>query len=161
MFDLDGNGSIDSYEFVCALSLLSHATLDEKAELIFNLYDFDRSQTISKDELTILMTNALAAMKAMEGKTAPSVAEIERKTNEFFVAADINQDNVISLKEFKRYIRKDKQVLEVLCSFGVAKSEDLGTDFGTGGGGVPELDSDLDEECNPGGRLTKDEPLND
>jgi Ca2+-binding EF-hand superfamily protein len=43
MFDTDGNGSIDSYEFVCALSLLSHATLDEKAELIFNLYDFDRS----------------------------------------------------------------------------------------------------------------------
>ena len=43
MFDMDGNGSIDSYEFVCALSLMSHATLDEKAELIFNLYDFDRS----------------------------------------------------------------------------------------------------------------------
>jgi Ca2+-binding EF-hand superfamily protein len=43
MFDTDGNGSIDSYEFVCALSLMSHSTLDEKAELIFNLYDFDRS----------------------------------------------------------------------------------------------------------------------
>lgn len=43
MFDSDQNGSIDSYEFVCALSLMSHATLDEKAELIFNLYDFDRS----------------------------------------------------------------------------------------------------------------------
>ena len=43
MFDMDGNGSIDSYEFVCALSLMSQATLDEKAELIFNLYDFDRS----------------------------------------------------------------------------------------------------------------------
>jgi hypothetical protein len=43
MFDSDGNGSIDSYEFVCALSLMSHATLDEKAELIFNLYDFDKS----------------------------------------------------------------------------------------------------------------------
>ena len=43
MFDLDESGTIDSYEFVCALSLLSHATLDEKAELIFNLYDFDQS----------------------------------------------------------------------------------------------------------------------
>lgn len=55
MFDTDGNGSIDHYEFVCALSLMSHATLDEKAELIFNLYDFDRSQSISKEELTVLM----------------------------------------------------------------------------------------------------------
>lgn len=43
MFDTDNNGSIDSYEFVCALSLMSHATLAEKAELIFSLYDFDRS----------------------------------------------------------------------------------------------------------------------
>ena len=67
MFDTDGNGSIDSYEFVCAMSLLSHATLDEKAELIFNLYDFDRSMSISKDELTVLMTNVLTALKSMEG----------------------------------------------------------------------------------------------
>ena len=68
MFDMDQNGSIDSYEFVCALSLMSHATLDEKAELIFNLYDFDRSQSISKDELTVLMANTMASLKSMEGK---------------------------------------------------------------------------------------------
>ena len=27
-FDMDGNGKIDSYEFVCAMAMLSHATLD-------------------------------------------------------------------------------------------------------------------------------------
>jgi len=43
MFDTDGSDSIDLYEFTCALSLISHATLDEKAELIFNLYDADKS----------------------------------------------------------------------------------------------------------------------
>lgn len=57
---------------------------------------------------------------------------------------------MISLKEFKSYIKKDKQILEVLTSFGVAKSEDLGTDFGAGGE-VPDIDSDLEEECNPSG----------
>jgi Ca2+-binding EF-hand superfamily protein len=67
MFDMDNSGTIDSYEFVCALSLLSHGTLDEKAELIFTLYDFDHSQSISKDELTVLMTNVLSALKLMEG----------------------------------------------------------------------------------------------
>ena len=73
MFDMDGNGSIDSYEFVCALSLMSHANLDEKAELIFNLYDFDRSQSISKDELTVLMANVNASLSSMEGKKPPSI----------------------------------------------------------------------------------------
>jgi len=66
---------------------------------------------------------------------------------------------MITLKEFKSYIRKDKQILEVLCSFGVAKSEDLGTNFGSGDGKIPDVDSDLDEECNPKG-LEKDDKHN-
>lgn len=76
MFDTDGNGTIDSYEFICALSLVSHATLDEKAELIFNLYDFDKSLSISKEELTVLMANSLTALKSIEGKPAPTLVEI-------------------------------------------------------------------------------------
>ena len=108
MFDMDGNGSIDSYEFVCALSLMSHANLDDKAELIFNLYDFDRSQSISKDELTVLMANVMASLKSMEGKKPPPIQEIEEKTDELFAKADTNKDQQISLKEFKTYIKSDK-----------------------------------------------------
>ena len=151
MFDMDQNGSIDSYEFVCALSLMSHANLDEKAELIFNLYDFDRSQSISKDELTVLMANVMASLRSMEGKPAPTINEIEEKTDELFEKADENKDNEISLKEFKNYIKSDKQILSVLMSYGVAKSEDLGTDFGAAGADAPTLDEDLDEEINPKG----------
>lgn len=78
---------------MCALSLLSHASLDEKAELIFNLYDFDRSQCISKDELTVLMTNSLTALKCMEGKPAPTIKDIEQKTDKFFMDADEDKNN--------------------------------------------------------------------
>ena len=28
LFDMDGNGKIDSYEFICALAMMSHGTLD-------------------------------------------------------------------------------------------------------------------------------------
>ena len=151
MFDMDGNGSIDSYEFVCALSLLSHATLDEKAELIFNLYDFDRSQSISKDELTVLMANTMASLKSMERKPAPTINEIEQKTNELFAKADTDRNNQISLREFKRYIKGDQQILKVLMSYGVAESGDLGTDFGSGTEGVPTIDEDLEGEIKPKG----------
>ncbi len=128
--------------------MLSHSTLDEKAELIFNLYDFDRSKAISKDELTVLMTNVLSSLKAMEGKPAPLISEVELKTNELFAKADMNKDNSIQLKEFKDYIKTDKQILQCLISYGIAKSEDLGTHFGTDVNGVPELDPDLDKEVN-------------
>ena len=146
LFDLDRSGTIDSYEFVCALSLMSHGNLDEKAELIFNLYDFDRSKSISKDELTVLMTNVLSSLKRMEKKPAPSIAEIEAKTNDFFNKADTDHHNSISLKEFKDYIRTDKQILSCLMSYGVATTDDIGTSFGTDEDGVPQLDPDLDHE---------------
>lgn len=40
-------------------------------------------------------------------------------------------------------------MLEVLKSFGIAQKSDLGTDFGPGNASVPDIDSDLEEECNP------------
>lgn len=138
---------------------MAHGNLDDKAELIFKLYDFDRSMSISKDELTILMTNALTAMKAMEGKPAPSMQEIQKKTNEFFVGADTNNDQQISLKEFKTYIKKDKQILECLCSFGLAKRDDMGKNYAASENDVPHLDDDLDAECNPVGRAKVSEDV--
>ena len=75
------------------------------------------------------MANTLGALKSMEGKKAPTIAEIEAKTNDFFKKADTNKDNQISLKEFKAYIKSDRQILDCLMSFGVAKKEDTGTDF--------------------------------
>jgi microtubule-associated protein-like 6 len=117
--------------------------------LVFNLYDFDGSKYISRDELVILMTNTMTAMNSMSKKAAPSIREIETKTDEYFKKIDVNNDKKITLREFKSFVKKDKQILEVLLNFNVAKGEDMGTDFGTGANGVPDCDSDLENECNP------------
>ncbi len=78
------------------------------------------------------MTNSLTAINNMQKKAPPSIQEIEAKTTEFFNKSDVDKDQKITLKEFKDYINKDKTVLEVLVSAGVAKKEDLGMDFGSG-----------------------------
>ena len=44
---------------------------------------------------------------------------------------------------------KDKEVLEILLSANVAKGKFLGMDFGAGGGIAPDVDHDLENECNP------------
>ena len=80
-FDQDNNDVIDQFEFVTALALLAHGTLEEKAILIFNMYDFDKSKYISKDELTILMTNSLCALRSLDGKRPPDQKEIISKTD--------------------------------------------------------------------------------
>ena len=155
-FDLNGDGKIDSYEFMCAITMLSHSTLDEKADILFDFYDFDRSKYITRDELVILMTNALTSLSAMKKESPPKIKEIERETDEFFRKADLNNDNKITKNEFKSYLKKDPTVLNILMSFNIAKKEDLGTDFG--GGDVPDWDSDLENEINPP-ELHRDEKI--
>ena len=127
--------------------MLSHSTLEEKAEILFDFYDFDKSKYITRDELVILMTNALTSLNAMAKKDPPKIKEIERETDDFFSAADLNNDNKITLKEFKSYLKKNPTILNILMNFNIAKKEDLGTDFG--GGDIPEVDSDLEAEINP------------
>ena len=60
---MDENGRIDSYELICGLAMLSQASLEDKAELIFNLYDFDGNKSITRDELVIMLTNALTSLR--------------------------------------------------------------------------------------------------
>jgi hypothetical protein len=61
----------------------------------------------------------------------------------------VDNDKKITLNEFKNYITQDKQILEVLLNCNVAKKEDLGMDFGSGSSNVPDMDKDLQAECNP------------
>lgn len=95
------------------------------------------------------MTNVLTALKSMQKLASPSIQEIEAKTEDFFKRADTDQDKKITLKEFQDYITRDKEILEILLCANVAKREDLGTDFGSGQGVAPEVDPDLENECNP------------
>lgn len=75
--------------------------------------------------------------------------DIEAKADEFFRKADTDADKKITLSEFVAYVTKDKQILEALLNAQVASREELGTDFGSGATGVPDIDPDLESECNP------------
>jgi len=92
---------------------------------------------------------------SLENKKAPNMKEIELRTRDFFNRADEDRNNVISFKEFKSYLRKEKFVVEAILKFGVADPTELGNDFGTGTSGIPEIHEDLDAECNPTHQLTK------
>ena len=131
-FDQDQNNVIDQFEFVTGLAFLAHGTLEEKAELIFNMYDFDKSKYITKDELTILMTNSLCALQSLAKAKPPKQSVITKKTDDFFAKADVDGNLRITLKEFIEFVKTDKDILNCLIDFGIAKKEDMGTDFGNG-----------------------------
>jgi hypothetical protein len=100
--------------------------------------------------MTALMVNSIASLSAIQGIEKPSLAQIEAKTTELFQNIDKDGNKRISLKEFKDFIRTDKQILSVLVSNDITAKEDLGTNFGSKDI-IPQLDIDLEEEIHPSG----------
>lgn len=72
------------------------------------------------------MTNSLTALRALEKGPAPSIEEIEMKTEEFFLKSDTDGNERVTLDEFTSFIKRDPDVLRCLTGYGIAKTEDLG-----------------------------------
>ena len=86
----------------------------------------------------------------MTKQPAPTIEELEKKTDEVMRSADVNNDKKISLQEFISYLTKDKDMLSVLNSYGVLSKDDLRPDFGGAEEGkeLPDCDSDLENETS-------------
>ena len=95
-FDMDENGIIDSYEFVCAVAMLNHSSVELRAEFLFRLYDVDNDNYLSHDELAHLVRNFLISQK----KPA-FYDDYDRKTEKALRDADMDLDNKLSLREFQ------------------------------------------------------------
>jgi len=146
-FDIDGSKKIDSYEFICAVSLLSHSKLTDKAEAIFRLYDFDSSQVLNFDEMVVLFRCCLCSLTALSGRTdIPSIQEVETMVEKLLSRFDKDQDGYISLDEFKSIITKDKEILRLLKDYNLVHSHDLRNNYGGDADELPDCDSDLEEE---------------
>jgi len=136
---------VDSFEFICGLGLLSQSSLRDKAEIIFNLYDFDKTQVITRDEMVILLKTTLTSLNAMCKLPPPTLQEVQLKTDEILQKWDTNKDGSISLQEFQSFVSKDPDILRTLFNYGLITTEDLRLDFG-GNDEFPECDSDLENE---------------
>jgi Ca2+-binding EF-hand superfamily protein len=101
---------------------VSNTTFDQKATMLFELYDTDKSLTLSMEESEILMQNAFAAMSVLEEKPKPSQNHVKQSLQSFFKDADLNHDEKISLLEFKTYIRTEKTILQAITSSGLSQS---------------------------------------
>eukprot|EP00026_Physarum_polycephalum_P018899 Phypoly_transcript_20677.p2 GENE.Phypoly_transcript_20677~~Phypoly_transcript_20677.p2 ORF type:complete len:168 (+),score=37.05 Phypoly_transcript_20677:65-568(+) len=60
-FDKNGDGKIDSNEFLTALAVALNGTLPQKLEALFNVYDTNGNNILSPDELEALVNHVKSA----------------------------------------------------------------------------------------------------
>eukprot|EP01038_Epipyxis_sp_PR26KG_P009724 gene9724-13087_t len=61
-FDTDSNGLIDALEFFSAIAIISGMRKTEILDFIFNMYDFDGTETLSLDEVTLSLKSSCTGL---------------------------------------------------------------------------------------------------
>lgn len=112
VFDINGDGSIEFDEFIRALSITSRGNLDEKLSWAFRLYDVDNDGYITRAE----MYNIVDAIYQMVGQvsTDGDDASPETRVAKIFDQMDKNNDDRLTMEEFKEGSRADPRIVQAL-----------------------------------------------
>merc|ERR1711916_263211 len=95
VFDADRSDTVSLNELCTGLSVLTRGTPEEKLNLSFNMYDINGDGQISAEEFHVLLSSLEQGMVLIGKKNVSEVIE------QFLKDFDINDDEMISLTEFK------------------------------------------------------------
>jgi len=120
LFDLDKNGTIDSYEFLSSIEQLIKGTEEEKIRFAFDIHDLDGNGVIDKSELRALIEQSFD-----ENNLDYDPYQLEFLVDEYFERADIDQNGKIDFYEFLDIAKKNP---DFMTGFSVSPASWLNPD---------------------------------
>ncbi|KAI8977297.1 hypothetical protein BDF20DRAFT_836115 [Mycotypha africana] len=112
-FGGDEGKSIDFSKFVDGLSVFMKGTPEEKLKLSFKLYDIDKDDHISKDELE----HVILELTKMQAEEEEETEEIQRYIDCMFDDFDVDCDGKLSFEEYKLSAMKEPLLADFLEKF--------------------------------------------
>jgi Ca2+-binding EF-hand superfamily protein len=107
-FDRDSENGIDFNEFVRGVSAMSpRATIAQKAQFCFRVYDSDQNGVIDREELRSILTLSLVQTQSVKMTGAPLNSLIDGMYNKI----DQDGNGKISYAEFEAEARKNPSIL--------------------------------------------------
>ncbi|CAI0410511.1 unnamed protein product [Linum tenue] len=109
MFDNNRDGTVDMREILCGFSSLKNSTGDDALRLCFQMYDTDRSGSITKEEVASML-------RALPEECLPADITEPGKLDEIFDRMDANNDGEVTFEEFKDAMQVDSSLQDVVLS---------------------------------------------
>lgn len=116
--DVDSDGSLSEYDFVCLVSLFTSADMKQKLGNFFHMFDVDNSHLISKNELGELVKCVLSINKD-GGPVDPSALQQKMLEIRLRCAGD-----ELTKNEFIQLAREDIEIKNALVKIGVLSNEE-------------------------------------
>eukprot|EP00949_MAST-11_sp_MAST-11-sp1_P004048 g4048.t1 len=97
--DTDKNKLIDALELQATLTMLSSMPMDQKCDHVFALFDFNRSGTLTSDEVAMAALSACTGLAKVTDKTIPDQALLELVSKEAFHRVGLAAGTGVGLEE--------------------------------------------------------------
>jgi len=117
VFDNNKDGIINFQEFVCALSVMTRGTPDEKLEFAFMMYDMDNNGLITKDEMTKIMESFYQLVGPLVTFSGKKYESAQQLVDEFFEQMDSSGAGGVSLADYKEGAMKNPDIIQGLKLF--------------------------------------------
>ncbi|KAG7391723.1 hypothetical protein PHYPSEUDO_003798 [Phytophthora pseudosyringae] len=116
---------VNGLEFLTALALVSavDGKLDEKAGAVFDIFDFDDSGAITRDELGILLKSAVRGLSKATKGLGPRLAalcpmsEVAELTRQCFVHCDLDDEQDLPRARFVLWVKQTPKIVNLLRCF--------------------------------------------
>jgi len=116
VFDKDKSGWIDFREFICALSITSRGSVEDKLDWAFQLYDVDGDGKIAFDEM-LQIVEAMYKMVGSMIQLPEDEATPEKRVKKIFRMMDKDENGYLDKEEFKEGSRRDESIVSALSLY--------------------------------------------
>ncbi|MCJ1444285.1 MAG: Neuronal calcium sensor 1 [Stictis urceolatum] len=116
VFDKDKSDEIDFREFICALSVTSRGTMEDKLDWAFQLYDLNGDGKIEAQEMLQIVT-AIYKMVGSIVKLPEDEDTPEKRVKKIFAMMDKDMNGTLDIEEFKEGSKRDETIVSALSLY--------------------------------------------